>query len=80
MNENSDINRRIKKRISRRKTRNYKNIRNENSIINLILEVPYIKLLPSYIIQDLYHSITEKHYRKHEIVLKQGEPISNIYS
>ena len=81
MNENSDINRRgeIKRRISRRKTRNYKNIRNENAIINLILEVPYIKLLPSYIIQDLYHSITEKHYRKHEIVLKQGEPISNIY-
>ena len=82
MEETSEVNnetRPIKKKKTRTKTRNLKNAKIENAIINLLLEVPSIKLLPGYTIQDLYHSITEKHYRNHEIILKQGDPISNIY-
>ena len=54
---------------------------NENNInnINLIIEIPFIKILPTYAIQDICHSISTKKYKKNEYVLKQGEPISNIY-
>ena len=51
----------------------------DNSIINLLLEIPFIKILPSYTIQDICHAISSKEYKKSEIVLRQGEPILNIY-
>ena len=51
----------------------------DNSIINLLIEIPFIKILPSYTIQDICHAISSKKYKKSEIVLRQGEPISNIY-
>ena len=52
---------------------------NDNNIINLLLDFPFIKILPSYIIQEIHHSITEQQFRIHEVVLKQGDPISNLY-
>ena len=57
---------------------NINNNANENNI-NLIIEIPFIKILPTYAIQDICHSISTKKYKKNEYVLKQGEPISNIY-
>ena len=51
----------------------------DNSIINLLLEIPFIKILPSYTIQDICHALSSKNYQKSEIVLRQGDPISNIY-
>ena len=55
------------------------NIPIDNSIINLLIEIPFIKILPSYTIQDICHIISTKKYKKSEMVLRQGEPISNIY-
>ena len=52
---------------------------NENNIIDLLLELPFVKILPSNVIQEMHHSITVKHFKNHEIVLKQGDPISNLY-
>ena len=57
---------------------NNKKIDND-MIINLLLEIPMIKILPAYIIQEICHSILTQKYKKNEYVLKQGEPISNIY-
>ena len=51
---------------------------NENNI-NLLIEIPYLKILPTYAIQDICHLIYTKKYKKNEYVLKQGEQISNIY-
>ena len=52
---------------------------NNDSIINLLIEIQFIKILPTYIIQDICHSISTQKYKKNEYVIKQGEPISNIY-
>ena len=60
---------------TKRKTKSMSN----NSILNLLLEFPFIKILPSYVIQEISHSITEQKCLKHEIVLKQGDPITNLY-
>ena len=51
----------------------------DNTLINLLLEIPIIKILPSYTIQDICHSISSQKYKKNEIVLKQGDPITGIY-
>jgi len=58
---------------------NYEKASIDNSIINLLLEIPFIKILPSYTIQDLCHAISFNKYKKSEIVLRQGDPISNMY-
>ena len=63
------------KSIIKNKSKSIKN----NEIINLLLELPYIKILPSYVITELYRSISEYHYKIHEVVLKQGDPITNLY-
>ena len=52
---------------------------NNDSIINLLIEIQFIKILPTYIIQDICHSISTQKYKKNEYVIKQGDPISNIY-
>ena len=60
-----------------------KNINNKNNdndtIINLLIEIPFIKILPTYVIQEICHSISMQKYKKNEYAIKQGEPISNIY-
>ena len=69
----------INKRKSKLKPKHHVRSANDNNIINLLLDFPFIKILPSYIIQEIHHSITEQHFRIHEVVLKQGDPISNLY-
>ena len=62
---------------------NYENINDKkidnDMIINLLLEISFIKILPSYMIQEICHSILTQKYKKNEYVIKQGEPISNLY-
>ena len=48
-------------------------------LLNLLSEIPFIKLLPTYTIQDICRLISLKTYKKNEFVLKQGESISNLY-
>ena len=50
-----------------------------NEVINLLLELDCIKILPSFVIREIYKSITEHHYRIHQTVLNQGDPIDNLY-
>ena len=47
--------------------------------INLLLELPFIKILPSYILQNICRLIKEQSFKNKEIILKQGEPINNLY-
>ena len=51
----------------------------ENAVISLLLDLPFTKILPSYVIQDISHLIEEKIYKKSDVILKQGEPINNLY-
>ena len=51
----------------------------ENAMINLLQELPFVKHLPSYTLQDICQIIKEQTFKKHEIILKQGEPINNLY-
>ena len=50
-----------------------------DSVLNLLIEIPFMKLLPIYTIQDICRLISIKTYKKNEFVLKQGDPISNLY-
>lgn len=56
-----------------------KKSKKRNSVIDLLLELPFINILPPYTIQEIYHSITQQNYRKNEVVLNQGDTISNLY-
>jgi len=47
--------------------------------INLLLELPFIKVLPSYILQNICRLITEQSFKNKDIILKQGDPINNLY-
>ena len=51
----------------------------ENAMINLLLELPFVKFLPSYTLQDICHFIKLQSFKNHEIILKQGDPINNLY-
>ena len=51
----------------------------ENAMINLLQELPFVKHLPSYTLQDICQIIKEQTFKKHEIILKQGEPMNNLY-
>ena len=59
----------------------FKNTNNNSNegIINLLIEIPFVKILPTYAIQDICHLCSTKKYKKNELVIKQGEPISNLY-
>ena len=50
-----------------------------NEVISLLLELECTKILPSFVIREIQKSITEHHYIIHETVLKQGDPINNLY-
>ena len=51
----------------------------ENAMISLLLDLPFTKILPSYVIQDISHLIEERIYKKSDVILRQGEPINNLY-
>lgn len=51
----------------------------DNPIINLLLEMPFMRLLPSYIIQEIYRSIHEQNFKNNEKVISQGDPITDLY-
>ena len=50
-----------------------------NEVINFLHEFDFIQILPSFIIREIHKSIKEQHYRIHQTVLEQGEPINNLY-
>jgi CRP-like cAMP-binding protein len=64
---------------TRAKLRNLLKSKTENAMINLLHELPFVKYLPSYTLQDICHIIKEQTFKKHEIILKQGDTINNIY-
>ncbi len=61
------------------KLRNLLKSKTENAMINLLHELPFVKYLPSYTLQDICHIIKEQTFKKHETILKQGDTINNIY-
>ena len=48
-------------------------------IIDLLIEIPLIKELSFNIIKQISHEFIKKYYKKNEYVIKQGEPINDIY-
>ena len=64
---------------TRAKLRNLLKSKTENAMINLLHELPFVKYLPSYTLQDICHIIKEQTFKKHETILKQGDTINNIY-
>lgn len=58
---------------------NNNTIKAGEKVLDLLIEIPLIKELPFTLIKQISHEFTKKSYKKKEYVLKQGDPINDIY-
>ena len=58
---------------------NNNTIKAGEKVLDLLIEIPLIKELPFMLIKQISHEFTKKSYKKKEYVLKQGDPINDIY-
>ena len=58
---------------------NNNTIKAGEKVLDLLIEIPFIKELPFMLIKQISHEFTKKSYKKKEYVLKQGDPINDIY-
>lgn len=58
---------------------NNNNIKSNDNIFDLLMEIPIIKELPFTTIKLLNNEFIKKVYKKNEYIIKQGEEINNIY-
>ena len=55
------------------------NIKEGQKVLDLLIEIPLIKELTFTVIKQISHEFIKQYYKKSEYVIKQGDPINDIY-
>ena len=58
---------------------NLRKTKEGEKVLDLLIEIPLIKELSFTVIKQISHEFTKKYFKKNEYVIKQGEPINDIY-
>lgn len=58
---------------------NFQKTKEGEKVLDLLIEIPLIKELTFTVIKQISHEFTKKYYKKNEYVIRQGEPINDIY-
>ena len=58
---------------------NFQKTKEGEKVLDLLIEIPLIKELTFTVIKQISHEFSKKYYKKNEYVIKQGEPINDIY-